>query len=146
MHPWGNDVSEAAAADIDRLIDAGIAEARKHLVHGSEFDPIALVIDSDGRILAVTQDLAALGRHPGTDAIVTATIAQLRQLGGAVRCTAIIVNTRLAKEKSDAVEISVEHREGAAIVALLPYKSARIGQHTEYGTLKAFAGRRTVFL
>jgi hypothetical protein len=69
----------------------------------------------------------------------------LRQLARQSRCTAITVNTRLSKEKIDAVEIRLEHRDGAALVVLLPYKRAKFGSNVEYSPLRAFAGSHEVW-
>lgn len=145
MHSWRDGQSPAAQADLDRLLDSGLRLAQGHLAEASEFSPFPLIVDVDGRLLAVDLDLSALGKHPDALAIAEAAAGQLRHLGASARCTALVENTRLSKERTDAIEIRLEHREGAALVVLLPYKRAKFGNRTEYGELRAFPGKREVW-
>jgi hypothetical protein len=56
-----------------------------------------------------------------------------------------VFSTRLSKERTDAVEVRLEHRDGTAAVILMPYKKATFGGRTEYGQLRAFSSRREVW-
>jgi hypothetical protein len=138
-------LSASAQSDVDRALDAAIRVARNHLAESSEFDPFALVTDADGRLLAADVDLSRLGRHPESDLIADATTAQLRAIAGTIRCAALTVNTRLSELRTDAVEVRLEHRDGAAILVFLPYKRPRFGGAVEYGDLRAYPATPTIW-
>lgn len=127
-------------ADLDRVLDASMAIAQRALASSSEFDPFAVIIDGSGRLLAVDLDTSALGKHPDAAAIEEATVAQLRGLADTARCTGLTVNTRLSRERTDAIEVRLEHRDGGCLLVLLPYKRQRFGGVIDYGALATFAG------
>jgi hypothetical protein len=139
-------LSASAQSDVDRTLDAAIRVARNHLAESSEFDPFALVTDADGRLLAADVDLSSLGRHPESDLIADATTAQLRSIAGTIRCAALTVNTRLSELRTDAVEVRIEHRDGAALLVFLPYKRPRFGGAVEYGDLRAYPAAPTIWM
>jgi hypothetical protein len=145
MHSWRDGLSPAAQADLDRLLDSGLRLAQSHLAQTSEFTPFPLIVDVDGRLLAVDLDVSSLGKHPDEAEIGKAAAAQLRHLAPSARGTALVSNTRLAKGRTDAIEIKLEHSEGAALLVLLPYKRPTFGGRTDYGELKAFPGSREVW-
>ena len=145
MHSWGDATGEAAQADLDRLLDAAIRFARARLSEALLFEPAALLISEDGRVLEVDQDRSALGKHPEVEDLVRTAVLHLRQVRDQSRCTALVINTRLPKERTDAVEVRLEHRDGASAAVLLPYKKATFSGHTEYGNLRAFVARPLVW-
>lgn len=145
MTSWRDGLSSVAQADLDRLLDSALTIARANLAKASEFQPFALVADGDGRLLGTDWDTSALGKHPDIEEVLAAALVQLRQIGRTSRATALVVNTQLAKDRSDAVEVRLEHREGVALVVLLRYKRAKFGPQLEFGELSAFAGTREVW-
>jgi hypothetical protein len=145
MTSWRDGVSPAALADLDTMVSAAFRIAQQHLAESSEFAPFALVTSADGRLLAVDLDTSALGKHPEADEIAEATRAQLRTLAGSVRGTSLTLNTRLSRERTDAIEVRLEHREGVALLVLLPYKRPKFGGRVEYGAPKTFVGTAEVW-
>jgi len=127
------------------MLEACLRLARQQLVGSGDFAPFALVTDNDGRLLAVDLDTSALGKHPEMDALADATAARLRTLSSEVRGTALALDTRLSRERTDAIEVRVEHREGLALLVLLPYRRPRFGGTVEYGDAKVFPGDRDVW-
>ena len=145
MHSWRDQLSPAAQAELDKLLDAGLRLAQQNLAKTSEFAPFPLIVDVDGRLLAVDLDTSELGKHPDSVAISDAATAQLKHLARSARCTALVTNTRLSREKTDAIEVRLEHRDGAALLVLLPYKRPKFGGNVEFGQLRAFPGEREVW-
>ncbi|UDF12983.1 hypothetical protein LH407_12585 [Antiquaquibacter oligotrophicus] len=141
MESWGDAVDEAARADLDRLLETSIRLARTRLTEAAHFDPIAIVMTDDGRILEIEQDRSGLGKHPDIESLIRTAMSHLRQVRDQARSVALIMNTRLQQERSDAVEIRLEHRAGAAATVFEPYKKATFGARIEYGTPRAFASR-----
>lgn len=145
MHSWRDGLDAAAQADLDRLLDTALGLAQRHLVDASEFDPFAILTADDGRVLALDLDLSELGRHPDADQIRAAAAAQLRHQAATARCTALVSNTRLSRERTDAVEVRLEHRSGLALLVLRPYKRPRFGGQTDYGQLTAYRAKPLIW-
>jgi hypothetical protein len=145
MHSWRDDVSDTAQAELDRLLDSALRVAQGKLAQAAEFEPIAILIDVDGRILEMALDTSTLGKHPSSQTLIDSALVNLRQVKKSARCTALIINTRLNKEKTDAVEVRLEHQDGGSLVVLLRYKRASFGNRIEYGELSAFSGSRFVW-
>ena len=145
MQSWRDALDAAAQADLDRLLDSAIQIAKQNLAGASEFEPFALITAIDDRLLAVDLDTSELGKHPDSATLMAATMAQLKHLAKSARCTALAANTRLSREKTDAVEVRLEHREGAALLVLLPYRRPKFGGTVEYGELRVFTGERKVW-
>ena len=145
MHSWRDGLSAATQAELDRLLDAALRLAQERLTNASEFDPFAILIAIDGRLLAVDLETSELGKHPEAEAISLAARAQLRTLAPTAHCTALVTNTRISRDRTDAIEVRLEHRDGVALIVLLPYKRPRFGGTTDYGQLAAYPGTREVW-
>ena len=138
-------LGEAARADLDALLNAALRIAKGNLAQAAEFDPFVLVTALDGRVLAADIDRSQLEGHPESAELVETATAQLTGLAASVRATAITLNARLAKERSDAIEVRLDHSDGASLVVLLPYKRPKFGGRTEYGDAKTFRGEYEVW-
>lgn len=145
MHSWRDGLSTDAQSDLDRLLDTGLRLARQSLTAAAEFDPSAIIVAVDGRLLAVDLDTSELGKHPDADAITLALTAQLRHLAPSARATALIANARLSRERTDAIEVRLEHRDGVALLVLQPYKRPKFGGTIEYGEPAIYPGDRIVW-
>lgn len=145
MHSWGDAISDATQAELDRLLNSALRLAQSRLSEAAVFEPVAVVVVEDGRVLELEPDREGLGKHPEADAIIDNAVRHLRRVRTEVRGTAIVFSTRLAKERTDAIEVRLEHRDGAAAVVLMPFKKATFGGRTEFGDLKAFSARNAVW-
>ncbi|MEP6482153.1 MAG: hypothetical protein ABJA94_09125 [Rhodoglobus sp.] len=145
MSSWRDGLNAAAQADLDHLLDSALAIARANLAKASEFDPFALVVDTGGRLLAAESDTTALSKHPETEELVAATLEQLQGMRRHCRAVALTLNTKLAHERTNAIEVRLEHSEGASLVVLLRYKRPMFGPHLEFGQLSAFPGAHEVW-
>lgn len=133
-----NGLSQAAQADLDRLMKAGLDAAERELVRVSDFLPFVHTMDGDGRLLAASFDLSDLGKHPEPEAVLGAVVARLRPGRTTLRATSVIVNTRLQSPRTDAIELRLEHAEGASMLVLAHYKRAKFGGRVEFGETRAF--------
>ena len=138
-------LGEAAQSDLDALLAAALRIAQGHLAQAAEFDPFVLVTALDGRLLAAEIDRSQLEPHPESAELVEAATAQLPGLTASVRATALALNARLAKERSDAIEVRLDHSDGTSLVVLLPYKRPKFGGRIEYGDAKSFRGEHEVW-
>jgi len=141
----GDALSDAARSDLDALLAAALRIAQGHLQQAAEFDPFVLVLSTDGRLLAADIDRSQMEGHPESAELVEAATSQLASLAASVRATALTLNARLAKERSDAIEVRLEHRDGASLVVLLPYRRPKFGGRAEYGDARTFRGQHEVW-
>ncbi len=145
MSSWRDGVSAGAQAELDSLLDTSMGVARRYLEKASEFDPFAVFLGDDGRYIHVEYSKERKGKPPEVEVILMNLLEQLRSVAGDARCTAIVLNSRLDRERTDALEVRLEHKEGGSLVVLLPYKRALFGGATEYGQLHGYSSRRLVW-
>ena len=138
-------LGDAARSDLDGLLAAALRIAQQHLAEAAEFEPFVLVVGADGRMLAAEIDRSQLEKHPESEEVVEAATAQLVGLAASVRATALTLNTRLSKERSDAVEVRLEHRDGVSLLVLLPYRRPKFGGRIEYGDTMTYRGAAEVW-
>ncbi|CAN5309383.1 hypothetical protein BH09ACT5_BH09ACT5_00470 [soil metagenome] len=141
----GDALDAAARADLDALLTAALRVAQQELARAATFEPFVLVTGTDGRMLAADIDRSQLDRHPESEEIARAATAQLTGLAASLRATALTLNARLAKERSDAIEVRLEHRDGVSLLVLLPYKRPKFGGTVDYGEPRTFRGAHEVF-
>ncbi len=146
MQSWRDALNADEQADVDRILDSALQVARANLGHASEFMTFALMTDGSGRVLEMTADDALRKKHPNAQALLNQTVTQLRQMANISRCSAIVSNTRIAAQKTDAIEVRIEHRAGAALMVLLPYTRARFTGALTFGDLRLFSHTAEVWV
>jgi hypothetical protein len=145
MDSWRELVDQASLADLDSALEAALARAGELLGKATDFDPFAVFVNDEGKRILVAFDKSG-SRAPEVDAILANLFTQLRAPEAHARCTAVVTNTRLSVERTDAIEIRLEHRNRVALLALLPYKKARFGPVIEFGELRVYAGEHEIFV
>lgn len=138
-------LGDAARSHLDGLLAAALRTAKGHLAEAASFEPFVLVVSADGRMLAAEIDRSQLEKHPESEEVAAAATAQLVGLAASVRATALTLNTRLSKERSDAIEVRLEHRDGVSLLVLQQYKRPKFGGRIEYGELRTFRGAHEVW-
>lgn len=146
MTSWREALSDGARADVDRLVDAGLAVAKSRLQTLALFPPVPVFANADGAIMQVAHDSTALGRRAKADAIADDAVRQLQKVKASARGVALVTSTHLAKERTDAIEVWVEHHEGVAVSILLPYQRPTLGGVITFGQLRAFAAPKRVWV
>jgi len=146
MQSWRDALNADEQADVDRILDSALHVARTNLGHASEFMTFALMTDGSGRVLEMTADDALRKKHLDSSALMQQTVTQLRQMANISRCSAIVSNTRISAQKSDAIEVRIEHRAGAALMVLLPYTRARFTGALTFGDLRLYSHTAEVWV
>ena len=131
--------------DLDALLAAALRIAQREIEQVAAFDPFVLVVGSDSRMLSAEIDRSQLARHPEPEELAQAATDQLVGLAASVRATALTVTTRLAKDRSDAIEVRLDHRAGTSLVVIMPFKRPKFGGRTEYGDTTSFRGAHEVW-
>jgi hypothetical protein len=134
--------SQQAQDDLDELLNASLPFAQQMLDKHGEFYPYAVTITASGETLLVAGE-PGQGEHPNNADILQVLVEGLRARRDALRAAAMVSDVRLSD--SDAVRVEVEHEEGPAIAAFLPYGKKRPRRGIEYGEMTADSGDRKVW-
>ena len=145
MTSWREALSDSARSDVDQLVDSGLAVAKSRLQTLAFFPPVAIFANEQGAIMQVAHDPSHLGRKATATAVADDAVLQLTKVKDQARGVALVTSTHLAKERTDAIEVWIEHREGVALTILLPYQRPTLGGVITFGQLRAFTGVRRVW-
>ena len=138
-------LGDDARSDLDALLAAALRVAQQELAQAETFEPFVLVTGRDGRMLSAEIDRSELDRHPESEEIARAATGQLAGLASSVRATALTLNARLSRERSDAIEVRLDHADGVSLLVLQQYKRPKFGGRIEYGDAKTFRGAHGVW-
>ena len=97
----------------------------------------------DGEATLVATD-PGLGEHPASDQVLTTLYDGARADANASRAFAFVADVRA--NGSDAVRLELEHREGTALVLLLPYTRSRFKKALTFGQMGVSTGAPRVWL
>lgn len=136
--------------DLDSLLNALLPFAQGMLAKHGEFYPFAATLKQSG-------ELALEASHTGDDHSASSEVLVLLETGlrqraqaedSVLRATGICVDARVqppsSTEKTDAIQMKLEHVDGEAIEVFLPYRKNFLGR-LKYGELFAAPGTPTVF-
>jgi hypothetical protein len=137
MHSWRDDASELAQADLDALLNATLPIATQLLGAHGKFMPFAAAMTTDGEV-ASRAAYAGDRRRPRAGQVLDWLYQDARREAGMLRAVAFAGDMRSGKR--DAIAIQLEHREGVAIVTLVPYVRSRYHRAAALGTMRASAG------
>jgi hypothetical protein len=147
---WRDSVPEASAADLENLMGTGIGAAQEQLERNGGFLPFALVVENDGevRLMAVTPADAEEGSDGDfdADAMISDLTEVLRQNRAGFRAAAVVCDTTLVEEESDAIHVAAEHRDGSVFAAVLPYAANAATQAWEFGQLEADSSEPAIWV
>jgi hypothetical protein len=134
--------------DLDPLLDDALQTAQQLLQENGEFFPFGVALGADGTRRHV-------GGWSGTESPNSETLAELLLAGfrrgadaGEYRATGLVQDVRVRDGNSDSVSdaicVTLEHRDGTCINCYLPYARAVSGTFT-YGEVFADLAEGTVF-
>lgn len=137
MTSWRDSASEMAQRDLDELLNAGLGFAQQQLSKHGEFYPYAVAIRTDGHteMIAARPDIA--DEHPPSAKVIASCLSALLDKRDQIRAAAVVADVRLPDRDSDAIEVSLEHAEGATLKVLLPYAKRRLRKDIDYGQMLA---------
>jgi hypothetical protein len=147
---WRESVPEATATDLENLLGTGVGAAQEQLQRNGGFLPFALVVENDGevRLVAVSPADAAEGSDGDFDAdsMIADLTELLRQNRGDFRATAVVCDILLMEERSDAIHVAAEHRDGSVFAAVLPYAANTATHEWEFGQLAADSNEPAIWV
>jgi hypothetical protein len=144
MTSWRDTTSEPAQAELDGLVGAALGMAQHLLSKNHEFYPFGAAVEAGNVVEFIAGRSATDGdEHPSPQAVLEGSEAVLRARRHRLRAAALVSDVRTPD--GEAVQVDLEHVEGAALRILLPYTRHRLGRVKEYGELRAEAGTRRVW-
>ena len=131
---WRDHASQAAQGDLDALLDIAFGFAEQELRARGAFFPYAAAIDADGqpRMIAVMP----MEGEESTD-LIDACLKALISQKDSIRAGAIVADVRLPERGTDAARAELEHVEGHAMTAFLPYTKKRFSKGIEFADVTA---------
>ena len=134
--------------ELDELMSDILPFAKKMLSEHGEFFPYGGAITSRGEIIHIgTSDGE---EHPPSQKLVDVLIEsfQAQAKAGAYRATAIVFDVRVkppsSEQKTDAVQINLDHVDGLSVECFLPYQIKGKGE-VVYGEMFAQKGHPKIF-
>lgn len=119
-----------AQNDLDVLLNSVLPFAEQTLAKYGELFPFGAGVDVGGQVAMLAAD-SGLGEHPASNQVLDALYEGARAEAASHRAVAFVADVRA--NGSDAVRIELEHREGVALVLLIPY-SRSIHKEDHAGT------------
>jgi hypothetical protein len=130
---WRDSVSAEAQADMDAMLEAALPFAQQMLAKHGEFAPYGVSMSTAGKIGMVAATAEA--EHPVTAEVLALLYEGLRAQSADIRAAAVACDVKLRPTGEDAIQVQIEHREGAVLAVVLPYKKR--GGKVTYGNLAA---------
>jgi hypothetical protein len=131
----------------EALLDPLLDFAQELLRKRGEFFPFGATMSAEGEVSLAAA--ATDSDQPASQDVIDLLAAGMRQQAqaGAIRATGICYDSRFALEgaaPSDAIAVSLEHRDGDAVLVMQPYSKGRFSGFT-FGDLVAVPPERRVF-
>jgi len=142
MPSWRDSASQQAQDDLDALLDLSLPFAQQMLDKRGEFLPYGAEVSREGETHLVA-GVAERDAPPLSAEVIAVLVARFTHDRDSLRAIAVVADVRTAG--SDAVRVELEHREGHAIVILLPYRKKRLGRGIEYAPLTASPGSAQIW-
>jgi hypothetical protein len=122
----GQSVEDRGRRAANQLLNAAMSYARLILRRYGELGPFGFSIDGEGAVSRETLEIPRLPRDPKQMWKLLAEHMTKLARRGTVQAVAIAVNVSLSEPSAegylDAVDISIEHREGYAVQVTVPYR------------------------
>jgi hypothetical protein len=142
MTTWRESASQSAQDDLDGLLNLVLPHAEELLRRRNEFFPFGATVSIDGETSLTGAD-PGVGRRPPPDKVLASLYLGVLEDAASLRAAAFVADVRVGG--SDAVQVELEHREGVALVVLLPYTPSRSNRPVKLGSMSAVAGEPRVW-
>jgi hypothetical protein len=140
--------TKAQKAELEKLLDGALPFAQEMLAKHAEFYPYGATMDPTGKITSVggyTGD-----EHPKPTEVIDLLKAAYRRDGetGKIMACALVYDIRTIPpgqtQKTDAVRVDLDHRDGMSVVMVYPYKIDAV-KKVQFSTPFAMKGAGDIF-
>ena len=143
MTSWRDTASASAQDDLDGLLNLVLPLAQKLLGKNGQFYPFGASVSNDGEASLTASD-AGLGEHPQPDQVLAAVYDGARATAGENRAVAFVSDVLVTG--SSAVQVELEHRDGIALVVLVPYKPATLKRVPTFNDMSVSPGEPRIWI
>ena len=143
MTSWRDTASASAQEDLDGLLNLVLPLAQKLLGQHGQFYPFGASVSTDGEASLTASD-AGLGEHPQPERVLAGVYDGARATAGENRAAAFVSDVLI--NGSDAVQVELEHRDGIALVVLVPYKPATLKRVPTFRDMTVAPGEPRVWI
>jgi hypothetical protein len=142
MTSWRPTTSQNAQDDVDGLFGAVLPFAEQTLGRFGELYPFGASLTTDGQV-TILGGAPGLGEHPDSLAVLEVLYRGAADRAAGSRAFAFVADVRA--NGGDAVRVEVEHREGVALVLLIPYTRSRLRKTVTLGQMSVSAASRRIW-
>jgi len=134
--------------ELEKLLDAALPFAKQMLTNHGEFFPYGATMDPKGKITNVGGYTGE--EHPKSTEVIDLLKAAYRRDGETdkIMACALVYDIRTIPpgqaEKTDAVAVDLDHRDGMSVIMIHPYK-IRADKKIEFGKTFAMKGKSEIF-
>ena len=139
---WRDTTSKLAQDELDNLLNVALGFAQRQLSEHGAFFPYAAAISIKGAPEMIASRPSESHVQPHADDILVSCFSTLTDRREVIRAGAVVSDVRVL-DGGDAIRVDLEHSEGVAIVALLPY--TRANKQIRYGNIQALVGQRQIW-
>lgn len=144
MSSWRDSASQESQDDLDNLLNAVLPLAQQLLDDAGEFYPYGADITLAGATEMVMGHPGTGGDNPASADVINVLWEGFRTKADRLRAAAIVADFRMAE--SDAIRVELEHRDGHALVVIMPYRTDPQRQSIEYLELRAGSGSQRIWI
>jgi len=134
MTSWRDTASTQAQADLDGLLQPALGFAQKCLDERGAFYPYAVVVNTAGAQEMITAKIP--DEQPESTSVIDAITRTLAGQRDGFRAVAIVADMRVREAGTDAIRVTLEHREGPVMSVLLPYTRRKFRGGYVFGQLQ----------
>jgi len=142
MVSWRDTASTEAQGDLDQLFNAVLPFAEQTLSRYGELLPFGAAVSTDGQVILLGAD-PGLGEHPPSAAVLDTLYDGARASADRQRAVAFVADVRA--DGGDAIQVELEHREGASLVLVVPYSRRRLRRTITFGETRGRPGPARVW-
>jgi hypothetical protein len=139
-----------AHPELEEVLNALLPFAQRMLQEYGEFHPFGASMRSDGTISLIGADVDGSEFPKSTDLIELMEAGLLKDAkSGKIKASGICMDVRVMEpdksEKTDAIRVDLEHKEGQVVSVFLPYEKGP-AQKVIYGKIFASSADRKIFI
>jgi hypothetical protein len=140
---WRDGASAETQADVDGLLRAALTLAGQRLTADGGFYPVAATLSRAGDLVFVSGP-ESLGDSPTTEEVLEALYAEAPAYAASQRAFAFVADVTDADGRPG-VRLEIEHKDGVALVLLVPYTRAAAGEPITYGEMEGAVRRMQIW-
>ena len=143
MTTWRDTASASAQDDLDGLLNLVLPLAQELLGKNGQFYPFGASVSATGEASLTAPDPGPVDRQQ-PDQVLAGLYEGARASAADNRAAAFVVDVLV--NGSDAVRVELEHRDGIALVVLVPYKPATLNRVPTFRDMSVAPGEPRVWI